>query len=137
MKTECETINRTVYVYAQAKSKYQLESLEPGELPFDYIVKGYDYGDESCVRITEVPVAITIPAGIDITVECIKNLQEKIDAVRKQAEKDIKELEERIRNLALIEYRPGTDDDGADIASFEEHELRAGGTEAFDDDIPF
>lgn len=131
MKTKNETITRNIYVYAQALGKYQLENLAPGELPFKYEVKGYDYGDETQVRILEVPVTIHIPAGIDVTVECIKNLQEKIDAVRKQAEKDIKNLEERIRSLALIEYRPGNDVVGDTVdsgTSFDEHDLKPGGT---------
>lgn len=106
MKTEAQNFRATVYVYAKAKSKYQLENLDPGELPFDYDVRGYDYGDESCVRIMEHEILVPIPGGIDITQECIKNLKEKINAVEKQAKEDVKDLEERIRNLALIEYRP-------------------------------
>lgn len=113
MKTEKQTITRNVYVYAEAKSKYQIEKLEPGELPFDYKVKGYDYGDESSVRIMEQPISIVIPEGIDITLECVKNLQEKIDAIRKESAKQIKDLEDRIRSLTLIEYKPsGSDLDG-------------------------
>lgn len=106
MKTEKTTLNRDVYIFAEAKSKYQIENLEPGELPFEYKVKSYDYGDESCVRIMELPIVVQIPEGIDITLECVKNLQEKIEAVRKQAASDIKDLEERIKALTLIEYQP-------------------------------
>lgn len=106
MKTERETFKTSVYVYAKSKSKYQLDRLEPGEKPYEYEVKGYDYGDENSVRIMEHEILVPIPEGIDITQECIKNLKEKIDAVEKEAKKQVKDLEERIRNLALIEYRP-------------------------------
>lgn len=106
MKTKQEAYRTTVYVYAQAKSKYQIDKLKPGELPWEYRVKDFDYGDESSVRIMEHEILVPIPADIDVTTKCIENLKEKIDAVKKQAEEDIADLNERIRNLALIEYRP-------------------------------
>lgn len=106
MKTTRQTIEREVFVYAEAKSQYIIDHLKPGELPFEYIVKSYDYGDETCIRIMEQPVLITIPDGIDITIACIKNLEEKIEAVQQQADKDIEDLKERIRSLALLEYNP-------------------------------
>jgi len=109
MKTNQEVFRTTVYVYAKAKSKYRLEKLEAGELPWEYEVKGYDYGDESSVRIMEHEILVPIPEGIDVTQECIKNLKEKIDAVEKEAKKEVADLQERIRNLALIEYRPEPD----------------------------
>ena len=106
MKTKQETITATVYIYAKAKTKYQLKNLEPGELPFQYEVKDYDYGDEASVRIMEHEITIPIPGGIDVTQKCIENLREKISAVEKQARKDIEDLNDRISRLALIEYKP-------------------------------
>jgi hypothetical protein len=97
-------------VYAQAKSKYQIENLKPDELPWEYRVKDFDYGDEASVRIMEHEILIPIPDGIDITAQCIMNLKEKIVAVEKQAKEDIKDLNDRIRNLALIEYKPDNDE---------------------------
>ena len=112
MKTKKQVIEREVFVFAEAKTQYELDNLRSDELPFKYIVKAYDYGDETCIRIMEQPVLITIPDGIDITLECIKNLEEKITAIQEEADKDIKDLRERIRSLALIEYQPSesTDD---------------------------
>ena len=57
-----------------------------------------------------------IPEGIDITRECVKNLREKIIAVEEKAKKDIKDLNDRIAKLALIEYQPEPDD-----AQYEQH----------------
>jgi hypothetical protein len=73
-------------------------------------VKAYDYGDETQVRIMELPITYTIPADIDITLECVKNLREKIVAVRKEAENEVKDLEERIKQLSLIEYKGDADE---------------------------
>lgn len=111
MRTEKQTLRTTVYVYAQAKSKYAIDMLKPGELPYEYRVKDFDYGDESSVRIMEHEILIPIPDGIDITTKCIENLREKIIAVEKEAKKQVKDLEERIRNLALIEYQPESPSD--------------------------
>lgn len=117
MKTIRENLRTTVYVYAQAKSKWAIDRLEPGELPWEYRVKDFDYGDESSVRIMEHEILIPIPADIDVTTKCIENLREKIIAVQKQADEDIKDLNERIRNLALIEYRP---DPNATISGYDD-----------------
>jgi hypothetical protein len=106
MVTEKTTFNSKVYIFAKAKSDYQLANLDPGELPFTYVVKSYDYGDEACVRIAEQEIAVTVPAGIDITMECIANLREQIDVLEKETIAKVKELEQRIRNIALIEYKP-------------------------------
>jgi hypothetical protein len=106
MKTTKENIERTVYVFAEAKSPNEIENLEPGERPFEYRVKQYDYGDEKSVRIMEQAIILTIPEGIDITLECIRNLEEKIVAVEQECQEKVRELRERIRSLALIEYKP-------------------------------
>ena len=105
MKTKSESIVATVYVYAKAKSQWQLENLKPDEMPFDYHVKDYDYGDESSVRIMEQEITLNIPADIDITAACISNLQEQIVAIRQKASKEIEDLSQRIRDLSLIEYK--------------------------------
>jgi hypothetical protein len=88
------------------KSVYQLENLKEDELPFTYELKTYDYGDESCVRIHDFPISGMVPEGIDITVKAIENLKEKITAVQQEAKKEVKNLEDRIKALALIEYKP-------------------------------
>lgn len=106
MKTARTVIHDTVYIFAETKSQYALDNLDPGELPFTYKVQSYDLGDENRVRICEQEVSITIPDGIDITLECIKNLQERIETVEKDAAKKVANLKERIKNLALIEYKP-------------------------------
>lgn len=111
MKTERTEITRDVYVFVVPKSDWEINSLEPGELPYRYEVKSYDYGSESSVRIHKCPVTVTIPAGIDITMECISNLREQISEIRKKADTDIENLEERIRRLALLEYNPEISDE--------------------------
>lgn len=117
MKTKKESLRTTVYVYAKPKTKWEIEQLKPGELPWEYRVKDFDYGDESSVRIMEHEILIPIPDGIDITSQCILNLKEKIVAVQKQAEDDIKDLNDRISRLALIEYQPEPED----LAKYEQH----------------
>jgi hypothetical protein len=133
MITDLERITRTVYVYAKAKTKFQIERLDPDESPFEYVVKDYDYGDESQVRIMEVDVDIIIPSGIDLTRACIENLREKIGAVEKEAKEKVADLEDRIRKLALIEYRPNDvppapNGDGYIDHEYDEDWAKPGGT---------
>lgn len=106
MKTEETRVDGAMYVFATAKSSYELDNLEPGELPFTYELKSYDYGDENCVRVHEIPVTGLVPAGIDITIACIKNLEEKIEALEKECAKEVEKLRVRIKALALIEFKP-------------------------------
>ena len=106
MKTERTKVEGTMYVFAKAKSEYQLKNLETDELPFQYVLKSYDYGDEDCVRLHEFEVSDYLPEGIDITLKCVENLKEQIIAVEQKAKKDIADLNARIKALALIEYRP-------------------------------
>lgn len=113
MKTQRTKVEGTMYVFAQAKSEYELSKLKPGELPFKYKLKSYDYGDESCVRLHEFPVSSYIPDGIDITLKCVENLKEQIVALEKETAEKVAELNERIKALALIEYRPEQADDVA------------------------
>ena len=113
MKTTAQTLHAKVYVYARAKTPHQLENLQPGELPYTFDVKDYDYGDEKSVRILEFETDIPIPAGIDITAKCIENLKEQINAANKAHQDLIEDLNDRIRNLALIEHHPEPNDAGA------------------------
>jgi hypothetical protein len=112
MKSTPATIKAKVYVFAEPKTKYQLENLEPGELAYRYVVKSYDFGNEDSVRLLEHEIEVAVPGGIDITSACIQNLKERIDAIEKDAKKEIEDLEQRILDLALIEYRPEPEDDG-------------------------
>lgn len=109
MKTEKTKVEGSMYVFATTKPDWELDNLEPGDLPFYYEIKSYDYGDERSVRIHEQNVIVTIPSGIDVTLACIDNLKEQIEVVRKEAEEKVENLEKRIRALALIEYQPEED----------------------------
>jgi hypothetical protein len=106
MKTERTLVTGNMYVFAKAKSEYQLGNLKENELPFDYVLKSYDFGDEDCVRIHEFPVQDYLPEGIDITLKCVENLQEQIIELEKKTKNKVKELTARIRALALIEHQP-------------------------------
>jgi len=121
MKTEAQLLRTTVYVFAKAKTQYEIDNLKPGELPWEYRVKDYDYGDETSVRIMEHEIIVPIPEGIDITRECVKNLREKIIAVEEKAKKDIKDLNDRIAKLALIEYQPESDTGAGELVDEDDY----------------
>lgn len=106
MKTEETVVNGVMYVFAEPKPAYEIESLDPGELPFIYILKSYDYESEDSVRVCEFPVTGTVPAGIDITMKAIEGFREKIVEVQKEADRKILRLEDKIKALLLITYQP-------------------------------
>lgn len=106
MKTKKTKVEGTLYVFAQAKSNYALENLAPGSLPFYYDIKSYDYGNEDAVRLHEFTVSEYVPDGIDITMKCVENLEEQIESVMQKADSEVANLRDRIKALALIEYKP-------------------------------
>ena len=106
MKTRKTEINSTLYVFATIKSEWTLQHLDEGELPYTYEIKSFDWGGENSVRLYDFSVMTTVPADIDITMKCIENLQEQIVVVEKESVSKIKDLEERIRAISLIEHKP-------------------------------
>jgi hypothetical protein len=131
MKTDGRTIKAKVYVFAQMKTNYELDNLKDGDLPFNLRVKDFDYGDEASVRIMEHEISVRIPEGIDLTTKCIENLREKISAVEEQCRKDVADLQQRIRNLALIEYKPPSgeaDIEWLPVEDLDNNELKPGGS---------
>lgn len=106
MKTERTEVTSTLYVFATLKQPFALSNMEPGDLPYSYEVKSFDWGGESSVRLHEFEVMTVIPAGIDITMKCIENLKELITKTERETVAKVAELEERIRAISLIEYKP-------------------------------
>lgn len=106
MKTEKTEINSTLFVFATIKGEWDLLHLKDGELPYIYEIKSFDWGGENSVRLYEFDVMTTVPANIDITMKCIENLNEQIVRVEKESVSKVKDLEERIRAISLIEHKP-------------------------------
>lgn len=127
MKTDGRTITSKVYIFAEMKTNWELDHLEDGGLPFKFRVKDFDYGNENCVRIMEYEVDIPIPAGIDLTEKCIENLREKIRAVEEECKTEVADLQQRIRNLSLIEYKPEASDNDEYVDPYDGY-LKPGGT---------
>ncbi len=127
MKTEATVVNGVMYVFAEPKTSWEIESLESGELPYRFTLKSYDYESEDSVRVCEFPVTGTVPAGIDITMKAIEGFREKIVDIQKDADRRIEKLEDKIKALLLITYQPAADDKPAVID---------GTAEEVDDDDP-
>ena len=112
MKTAKTNVEGKCYIWAIPKTdweiKQDLEKMERSKVvPFRYIIKSSssDYRDEA-VMVHEFDVLGTVPEGVDLITAAVKTLREEIIRVRKEADDRIGELEVKIKNLALIEYRP-------------------------------
>ena len=115
MKTKGNDVAKgKVYVFATPKTQWMIENLEPGELPYTYKIKDWDYGCEGQVRVCEYEVEIPVPGGVDLTALCIEQLKEQIDGIKKESAEQIRDLEARISALALLEHNPVGDGEGSD-----------------------
>lgn len=113
MKTEKTKVDGHMYVFAVPKPTYELEALEPEDLPYTYTMRSFDYaGDDDAVAVHDFPVSGEVPAGIDIVMKAIEGLRERIKTVESEAAAEVIVLEKKIKALALIEYKPEETEDG-------------------------
>lgn len=114
MKTKRTTVEGVNYIWAYPKTNWEIEQdLQEVDgdmtkvVPFNYQItsNSANWRDDS-VLVHEFPVVGNVPAGIDLVKAAVKTLQAEIAQVQAEAEAKVAELNEKIKNLALIEYRP-------------------------------
>ena len=105
MKTETTTLTQVLQVWAIPVSAWMRKQY-PDKPHFNYEVKTNKPWDEGAVKVHEAEVKIVIPAGIDITKAAIETLREAQKEVRIEADTKINELNERINDLLMLEYKP-------------------------------
>ncbi len=116
MRTIETVVSSKAYIWAVPKPEYLLKKeLKEAEgdatkiIPFEYeITSSETHWRDSAVRVHEFDVAGVVPSGIDLVMKAVETLRDKILKVQAVADKEIVKLEEQIKNLALIEYQPGT-----------------------------
>jgi len=121
MKTEKTTVSGKCYIWALPMTDYQVKlALEEvdGDMekvtPFKYeITASCSNWHDGAVRVCEFDVVGTVPEGIDLVKQAVETLRDEIIKVRKDADDKIADLEEQIKNLALIEYKPAENDEAA------------------------
>lgn len=112
MKTKKTNVEGTCYVWAVPKTDYQIsqEIAEVGRenvIPFKYSITSSETNwREEAVLVHEFPVTGVVPEGVDLVKAAVETLREEIIRVQKEAEAKVAELQEKINNLALIEYKP-------------------------------
>jgi hypothetical protein len=105
LKTESTEVTETLQIWAIPRSEWQIER-DPAKFPFRYEIRtGSPYQDGS-VKVHEQEVSLYVPAGIDLRKKAIETLSEEIKTVKKDADTRVKDLEEQINSLALLEYKP-------------------------------
>ena len=113
MKTERTNVGGTCYIWAVPKSDYQLQQEVKDEgdavkvIPFKYVIRtSSTHWQTDAVLVHEFPVTGTVPEGVDLIKAAVQTMHDEIIRIRKEADKSIAELEERISKLALLEYTP-------------------------------
>ena len=114
MKTQLTKVDGKAYIWAVPKGEYTLgqEIRENGDsmvgiCPFKYDVtcNESDWRSDS-VLVAEFDIVGTVPAGIDLVLKAVETLRNQIVTIQAEAEKEVAKIEEKIRKLALIEYKP-------------------------------
>ena len=117
MKTvQCE-VRSTAYIWAVPKNEYTLKrEVEEndgsmlGVCPFQYEITDSETNWRStAVRVADFGIVGTVPPGIDLVLKAVETLRDKIVTIQAEADKEIAQVEEQIRNLALLEYKPVTE----------------------------
>lgn len=114
MKTEKTKVEGTCYIWAMPKSDWQIQQdLKEVDndmakvMPFQYkITTGSTNYNDDAVLVGEFDVVGTVPEGVDLVKAAVETLRDKIAEAKKEYEKTVADLEEKIKNLALIEYQP-------------------------------
>jgi len=114
MKTEKTNVEGMCYIWAYPKTDWEIKSELRGVdgdmskiVPFKYSITSNDsnWRDDS-VKVHEFPVTGVVPEGVDLVKAAVETLREEIARVQAETKKKVDELEEKIKNLALIEYVP-------------------------------
>ncbi len=116
MRTVETVVSAKAHIWAVPKPEYLLrQELEEADgdtskiTPFQFeITNSSSHWRDAAVHVHEFDCAGVVPAGIDLVMKAVQTLRDKILAVQERADKEIVKLEEQIKNLALIEYKPAT-----------------------------
>lgn len=114
MKTMREQVDGKCYVWAFPKTDWELQQEidardgnMAGIMPFKYEIttSSSNWRDDS-VLVCDFAVSTWVPEGVDLVKAAISTLRDEISRVQEEADKKIAELQEKINNLALIEFKP-------------------------------
>ena len=114
MKTTNEVVKGIAYIWAVPKTEWALkrevelnDGVMDGICPFTYdITDSKSDWRNNTVLVHEFDIAGVVPAGIDLVLKAVETLRDKIVEIQAEADKKVAELEEQIKNLALIEFQP-------------------------------
>lgn len=105
MKTEKTELTQSLKIWAIPQSKWHREHY-PDDPPFFFEIRTGKAWEDGAVCVHEEEVALTIPAGIDLTQAGVATLQDAITETRADCEKKVGELQEKINSLLLLEHKP-------------------------------
>ena len=105
MKTKLEQITREVHIWAVPKYEFELEHPDYDGVPFRYKVYGEGYSpyQTGAVKVLTTEVDLTIPAGIDLVKKAVEPIEERMETLTQNFEKEMSDLRAKIQLLQLLE----------------------------------
>ena len=102
--TKETTVEANIHVWAIPLSRYRLEDLKPGELPFEYRVysgesKPYDRGS---VDVSSITIQVPVPEGINLMEKAINTLEEARNDAYRTYQDTVADIEGQMHDLKLL-----------------------------------
>lgn len=104
MKTKLEKVTGKAQVWALPTMSYEMAKYD--NRPFHYIISTSKSYRTGAVKVHEFDVETVVPEGIDLVMAAVKTLEDRIQEVRAEKEKEIEELLDEIKKLRLLEHKP-------------------------------
>ena len=104
MRTEREQVIGMAAIWAMPRTEWEIEQSDD-KRPFKYCIKTDTAWQDGAVKVCEFDAAAWVPEGIDLIAKAIETMQDKIDSIQKNAEKEVASLLTQISSLQLLEHQ--------------------------------
>lgn len=128
MLTKREKVQGTAFIWALPTSDWE-RKMDPeiGVFKYDVSTQSHRY-ESGAVKVSEHPISLEVPAGINLLERAIATLNEEKQRVLGEAQKKATEIQEQINGLLMITHeRPAKEVEGEFLAK-DDH---IGGTDGF------
>lgn len=104
MKTKLEKVTGKAQVWALPTMGYEKDLY--GDRAFHYEIRTDRSYRKGAVMVSEFEVETIVPEGVDLVMAAVKTLEERIEEIRAEKQREIEELLDEIKKLRMLEYKP-------------------------------
>ena len=109
-KTRETTVTGEIEIWAVPKTAWEMEQEvdagEPHPIPFKFKLSTGKVWTDGAVKLHTQDISVVCPGGIDLLSSALATLREEKEEERRNFEKRIKELDDKIQALAMLTYIP-------------------------------